>query len=80
MAAMLLGAIAAGAGLAADAPDTGREVARREATIAAANREIAKVAQETAAAAAARAVSNDNRLDLDIRLVGPTSMKIASRF
>jgi hypothetical protein len=40
-------------------------------------REQAREAVETAAREAARAVRDSNQLDLDIRLVGPTSVKIA---
>ena len=42
------------------------------------SREQGKQANETAAEAAVEAVLADNRLDLDIRLIGPTSVKIAS--
>lgn len=41
------------------------------------NRERAREAVEAAAAEAAEAVRAAIRLDLDIRLVGPTSVKIA---
>ena len=40
-------------------------------------RELARQATENAAEAAIRAVTASNRLDLDIRLIGPTSKKIA---
>lgn len=38
----------------------------------------AKTANKEAAEKAVEAVQADNRLDLDIRLIGPTSVKIAS--
>lgn len=41
------------------------------------NRDRARIANETAAAEAAKAVLESNRLDLDIRLIGPTSIRIA---
>ena len=40
-------------------------------------REQARKAVETAARDAARAVQDSNQLDLDIRLIGPSSVKIA---
>jgi len=43
------------------------------------SREQAKRANEVAAKTAAEAVLVDTRLDLDIRLIGPTSVKIASK-
>lgn len=42
------------------------------------SRDGAKAANEDAAEKAVEAVLADNRLDLDIRLIGPTSVKIAS--
>ena len=42
------------------------------------NRERAKEANETAARKAIEAVLAETRLDLDIRLIGPTSRKIAA--
>jgi len=41
------------------------------------HRERARKANEAAAKQAAAAIVADNRLDLDIRLVGPTSKKVA---
>jgi len=49
-----------------------------QAETAASNRELAREANEQAAAKAIEAVLADTRLDLDIRLIGPTSIKIAS--
>ena len=40
-------------------------------------RELAREANERAAEEAAKAVRAANQLDLDIRLIGPTSVKIA---
>jgi hypothetical protein len=45
---------------------------------AANNRALAREANEQAAAKAIEAVLAETRLDLDIRLIGPTSIKIAS--
>lgn len=42
------------------------------------SREQAKQANKAAAEAAVETVLVDTRLDLDIRLIGPTSVKIAS--
>lgn len=42
------------------------------------NREQARTANERAAKQAIEAVLEANRLDLDIKLIGPTSKKIAS--
>ncbi len=42
-----------------------------------ASREHAKQANETAVEDAARAIEADTRLDLDIRLIGRTSVRIA---
>ncbi|MGI9204119.1 MAG: hypothetical protein ACR2Q3_08920 [Woeseiaceae bacterium] len=42
------------------------------------SRDGAKAANREAAEEAVQAVLADNRLDLDIRLIGPTSVKIAS--
>jgi hypothetical protein len=58
-----------------------REPATDEAsveTIAETQRDLARAANERAAEEAAKAVRAANRLDLDIRLIGPTSVKIAS--
>lgn len=44
----------------------------------AASRESANAANKDAAEKAVEAVLTDTRLDLDIRLIGPTSVKIAS--
>lgn len=41
------------------------------------NREIAREANTAAAEKAVEAVLADTKLDLDIRLIGPTSVKIA---
>jgi septum formation inhibitor MinC len=41
------------------------------------NRDLAKEANTAAAEKAAQAVLADTKLDLDIRLIGPTSVKIA---
>jgi len=41
------------------------------------NRELAREANTAAAEQAATAVIEENKLDLDIRLIGPTSVKIA---
>jgi hypothetical protein len=65
---LVAGLLAAGNGVAgdktgADSGDSAREQARN--------------AVETAARAAARALQDSNQLDLDIRLIGPTSVKIA---
>jgi hypothetical protein len=65
---LLAGLLAAGNGAAddktgADSGDHAREQARK--------------AVETAARDAARAVQDSNQLALDIRLIGPTSVKIA---
>lgn len=42
------------------------------------SRDGARIANKEAAEKAVKAVLADNRLDLDIRLIGPTSVKIAS--
>ena len=42
-------------------------------------RQQARAATEAAAREAAASVQDANRLDLDIRLVGPTSIKIADK-
>ena len=65
---LLAGLLAAGNGFAddkngSDSGDRAREQARK--------------AVETAAREAARAVQDSNQLDLDIRLIAPTSVKIA---
>ena len=65
---LLAGLLAAGNGVAddkagADSGDRAREQGRN--------------AVETAAREAARALQDSNQLDLDIRLIGPTSVKIA---
>ncbi len=44
----------------------------------AASRDGAKTANKEAAEKAVEAMQADNQLDLDIRLIGPTSVKIAS--
>lgn len=41
------------------------------------NRDRARIANEAAAAEAAEAVLESTRLDLDIRLIGPTSIRVA---
>ena len=41
------------------------------------NRDLAKEANTAAAEKAAEAILADTKLDLDIRLIGPTSVKIA---
>ena len=41
------------------------------------NRELAREANTAAAEQAATAVIEENKLDLDIRLIGPTSVKTA---
>ena len=41
------------------------------------NRELAQIANKMAADQAAKSVIEATRLDLDIRLIGPTSVKIA---
>ena len=46
--------------------------------VAAAQRDIAREANEAAAEEAAKALQAATRLDLDIRMIGPTSVKIAS--
>lgn len=50
----------------------------RTQAIADAQRDLARAANKVAAEEAAKAVQAANRLDLDIRLIGPTSVKIAS--
>ena len=62
------GLLAAGAGWADDHARESRAVSR----------EHARQAQEAAAREAAKAVKNATELDLDIRLIGPTSLKVAS--
>lgn len=42
------------------------------------NRELAREANELAAEKAVKSVLENNKLDLDIRLIGPTSVKIAA--
>lgn len=41
------------------------------------NRELAQIANKSAADQAAKSVIEATRLDLDIRLIGPTSVRIA---
>lgn len=41
------------------------------------NRDLARKAVEAAAEEAVKAMRSENRLDLDIHLIGPTSVKIA---
>lgn len=41
------------------------------------NRDLARVANTAAAEKAVEAVLADTKLDLDIRLIGPTSVKVA---
>ena len=55
-------------------------VSTEKATVstAAASRDSANVANKDAVEKAVKAVLADTRLDLDIRLIGPTSVKIAS--
>jgi hypothetical protein len=65
---LLAGLLAAGIGVADD--KNGADAGERA-------REQARKAVETAASDAARAVQDDNQLDLDIRLIGATSVKIA---
>jgi hypothetical protein len=65
---LLAGLLAAGNGVADD---------RKGADSGDRTREQAKNAVETAAREAARALKDGNQLDLDIRLIGPTSVKIA---
>lgn len=50
---------------------------RTETNTVTVNREQARAANEQAAAQAIEAVLEANRLDLDIKLIGPTSKKIA---
>jgi hypothetical protein len=59
----------------AQEPATDQE---RTESIADAQRDLASAANKTAAEEAAKAIQAANRLDLDIRLIGPTSVKIAS--
>jgi len=66
---LLTGLLAAGTGLADD---------KNDAASSKSTREHARQAVEAAARDAARAVRDSNQLDLDIRLIGPTSVKIAS--
>ena len=66
---LLTGLLAAGTGLADDKNDAASSERARE---------QARQAVEAAARDAARAVRDSNQLDLDIRLIGPTSVKIAS--
>lgn len=42
-------------------------------------RDLAKKANSDAARLAIKSVQADNKLDLDIRLIGPTSVKIANK-
>ena len=66
---LLTGLLAAGTVLADDKNDAASSERARE---------QARQAVEAAARDAARAVRDSNQLDLDIRLIGPTSVKIAS--
>lgn len=64
--------------IAADAPQTGEvDKARVESTEV--QRDLASKANTDAARLAIKSVQADNKLDLDIRLIGPTSVKIASK-
>ncbi len=65
----LSGVLVAPAGWASDDAGAGRE----------SSREQAREANEDAAREAADAVRNATRLDLDIRLIGPTSLAVADR-
>ncbi|MDH4073093.1 MAG: hypothetical protein OEV41_08315 [Gammaproteobacteria bacterium] len=67
---LLAGLLAAGtAGAANDKAFDSNAVARQQ----------AKAATEAAAREAAASVKDANRLDIDIQLVGPTSVKIAGK-
>ena len=56
------------------AEDGERMVSPRETS-----KNLARVANEAAAREASMAIEAANRLDLDIRLIGPTSVKIAGQ-
>lgn len=67
---LIAGLLAAGTAGAADGKDHDSNTAARQ---------RAKAATEAATREAVAAVRDANRLDLDIRLVGPTSVKIADK-
>ncbi|MDH3439808.1 MAG: hypothetical protein OEM63_03575 [Gammaproteobacteria bacterium] len=58
-----------------EAPETGDRIE----TAVEASRQQAREAQEAAVREASEALEAANRLDLDIRLIGPTSVKIAGK-
>lgn len=66
------------ASIAADAPQT-REAAKARVESSEVQRDLASKANADAARLAIKSVQTDNKLDLDIRLIGPTSVKIASK-
>lgn len=70
--AMLLTAVLACSASHAEEPQPNDEKAATET-----QRELAKDAVESATRKAIEAVLETNRLDLDIRLIGPTSVKVA---
>ena len=55
------------------------EAARQVETAAEASREQAREAHEAAVREASEAIMDATRLELDIRLIGPTSVKIAGK-